>query len=66
MNKEDYSTVHLHPLNLSRVTWKSDNVIQSTLLLEIMYAFCLSQKKKRKLESIVMPTMNSREKVIGG
>ena len=65
MNKEEYSTVHLHPLNLSRVTWKSDNVIKSTLLLEIMYAFCLSQKKWN-LESIVMPTMNSREKVIGG
>ena len=65
MNKEEYSTVHLHPLNLSRVTWKSDNVIKSTLLLEIMYAFCLSQKK-RNLESIVMPTMNSRDKVIGG
>ena len=65
MNKEEYSTVHLHPLNLSRVTWKSDNVINSTLSVGNYVCFCLSQKN-RNLESIVMPAINSREKVIGG
>ena len=65
MNKEEYSTVHLYPLNLSRVTWKSDNVIKSTLSVGNYVCF-LFVSEKRNLESIVMPTINSREKVIGG